>query len=466
MRRDKAKPRSGGSSALNPSAARKASIGGGELSGERERDGFASSRVAWTAVAVLTLIAAVAFLDRQVLALLVAPLKKDLGLSDVQIGILQGFSFVLLYATAGLPLGYAVDRYSRRLVIFFGVLAWSVATVISGFAQTYQDLLLARICVGLGEAALAPAAYSMLSDLFPKRSLAVALSVFNMGLLLGSIIALLASGALISAASLGLHFPLIGWRNVWQSTFLIIGAPGCLFSLLIFLIPEPVRRTRRRTSATTADFAAFLTRRRAFLTLHFMGFSMMMAASYGISAWSPVVLQRVYGWSVAQVSVSLALLFAVAGIGGLFINGRIVDGLFSRGVADAHMRYFVLGGAILALASLASLFTPSGAFFVLALIPIKVFVNFGGVSAAAIQIVTPTDLRGRVSSLYMMVINIIGVSLGPAGVAWITDKVFHDPAKVGLSLGIFTSIVGGLAAIIFAFGLKSMREAVGAAEAS
>lgn len=423
-------------------------------------EGFPGAGIAWTAVIVLALIGAVAFLDRQVLALLVEPLKRDLNLSDTQIGLLQGFAFVVLYATAGLPLGYAVDRYSRRLIIFLGVLAWSAATVVSGLATTYNELMMARICVGLGEAALAPAAYSMLSDLFPKRRLAVALSVFNMGLLLGSIVALLVSGALITAAADGMEFPLVGWRNVWQSTFIVVGVPGCLFSLLIFLIPEPRRRGKAAVRATTVDLVAFLRSRRSFFTFHFLGFSMLMSASYGVSAWSPVVLQRVYGWSIAQISVGLALLFALAGMGGLFVNGRSVDSLFGRGVEDAHLRYFVAGGSVIAVAGLLSLLVPSGALFVAALIPIKIFVNFGGVSAAAVQIVTPNELRGRVSSLYMLTINIIGVSLGPAGVAFITDFVFQDPSKVGLSLGLFLAVVGTLAAILFRLGLKPMREAV------
>lgn len=432
---------------------------------ERAEGGFPAAGIAWVAVAVLTLIAAIAFLDRQVLALLVGPLKKDLGLTDLQIGILQGFSFVVLYATAGLPLGYAVDRYSRRWVIFFGVLAWSIATVVSGLATSYGQLMVARICVGLGEAALAPAAYSMLSDLFPRRRLAMALSVFNMGLLLGSIIALLVSGALISAASNGMAIPFFGWRNVWQSSFIILGAPGCVLSFLIFLIPEPVRRGEAAAVATTADFLSFLRTRGRFLSLHFLGFSMLMSASYGVSAWSPVVLQRVYHWSVTQVSVGLAVMFAIAGMGGLFVNGRSVDSLFGRGMKDAHLRYFVMGGAVIAVAGVVSLFAPTPVLFVVALIPIKIFVNFGGVSAAAVQIVTPNELRGRVSSLYMMVINIIGVSMGPAGVAWLTDKVFHDPSKVLLSLGLFTSAVGAIGAVLFWLGLKPMREAVEAAEA-
>src|ERR1700760_2528163 len=251
--------------------------------GEDKGTAFPAARIAWTAVAVLTAIGAVGFVDRQVLALLVEPLKKDLGLTDTQIGVLQGFSFVILYATAGVPLGFAVDRYSRRLIIFLGVVAWSAATVLSGLSHSYNELLLARICVGLGEAALGPAAYSMLSDLFPKFRLAIAFSVFNFGLVLGSILALLVSGQVITSAAHGLVFPLIGWRNVWQSTFIIIGVPGCLFSLLIFLIPEPVRRKRANTP-TAAHLFDFLRTRRTFLILHTAWFSLLLAVAYGQGA--------------------------------------------------------------------------------------------------------------------------------------------------------------------------------------
>lgn len=421
---------------------------------------YPSLRIAWTAVIVLALIGAVAFVDRQVMALLVEPLKADLGLSDTQIGILQGFAFVVLYATAGVPLGFAVDRYSRRLIIFLGVVAWSTATVLSGLAHTYDQLLVARICVGLGEAALGPAAYSMMSDLFPKHRLAIAFSVFNLGLVLGSILALLVSGQIITAAADGLVLPFVGWRNVWQATFILVGLPGLLFSGLIFLIPEPRRRQASLVASTAGRLIAFLKAHRAFLSLHFLGFSLLMAVTYGQGAWAPVVLQRVYGWSIAKTSVYIAILYGVAGVVGQLTNGRAVDALFGRGVEDAHLRYYVGAASVIAVAGALSIFVPSGVWFVLALVPIVIAVNFGGVSSAAIQVMTPDGLRGRMASIYLLVVNILGVSLGPAGIAWINDAFIHDPKKIGISLGLFVAGAAATAAVSFAFGMAPMRRAV------
>jgi MFS family permease len=423
---------------------------------------FPSLRIAWTAVIVLALIGAIAFVDRQVLALLVEPLKADLGVSDTQIGLLQGFSFVVLYATAGIPLGFAVDRYSRRLVIFLGIVAWSLATVVSGLSHTYDQLLLARVCVGLGEAALGPAAYSIMSDLFPKHRLALAFSVFNLGLVMGSILALLVSGQVITSAAHGIVFPLVGMRNVWQSTFIIIGLPGLLFSGLIFLIPEPARRGRALANASTSRLVGFLRSRRGFLIPHCLGFALLMAVTYGQGAWAPVVLQRLYGWSISKVSIAIAIVYGACGIVGQLTNGRLVDLMFGRGLHDAHLRYYVGAASLIAVAGLITILAPSGVVFVLALAPIIVLVNFGGVAAAAIQVVTPDDLRGRMASIYLFVVNIIGVSLGPAGIAWINEVAFDDPKRIAVSLGLFVGGGSALAAVFFLLGLAPMRRAVAA----
>ena len=408
---------------------------------------------------VLAVIGVVAFVDRQVTALLVEPLKADLGLSDTQIGLLQGFSFVVLYATAGVPLGFAVDRYSRRLIIFLGVIAWSAATVLSGLSHTYDQLLVARICVGLGEAALGPAAYSILSDLFPRRRLAIAFSVFNLGLVLGSVLALLISGQVIASAVDGVVLPVVGFRNVWQATFILIGIPGCLFAGLIFLIPEPERRAVI-AHAGVAELLTFLASRWRFLVPHCLGFSLLMAVTYGQGAWAPVVLQRVYGWSISKISFGIALLYGAAGIVGQLTNGRVVDAMFGRGVEDAHMRYYVGAASVIAVAGGASIFASSGLLLLLVLIPVIVFVNFGGVGAAAIQVISPDTMRGRMASIYLLVINILGVSLGPAGIPWINDALVHDPTKIGVSLGVFIAGGAGLAAVLFFVGMAPMRRAV------
>lgn len=424
---------------------------------------FPSAAIGWTTLFVLLLLAIVAYLDRQILSLLVDPIRHDLKITDFQVGLLQGFAFAILYSVFGLPLGWAVDRYQRRLVIFFGVSVWCLATMSAGLAQSYGQLLTARIFVGMGEAALSPAAYSMISDLFPKRRLAFVLSVYMIGQQLGSTVALWVGSAAITWAAHGITLPLFGTLSVWQATFVVCGIPGLLIGLLVFTVPEPARRTLAHEAGTWREFFVFFKARRSFFLLHFAGFSLAMMIAYAIIFWVPVILSRRYGWPVAQVGLYYGLFTSSVGIVGLLINGRLVDHLLSRGVKDAHMRYYAWCCLGVIVTAIGVVFAPTGALFLLALAPVKLLFQFTGVSAAALQIVTPNALRGRVSAVYLLVISLLGITVGPASVGFFTDYVFRDDAKVALSLAAAFAVMGPLAGLLFWLGMKPMRAAMEAA---
>ncbi|MGI4880032.1 MAG: MFS transporter, partial [Janthinobacterium lividum] len=359
----------------------------------------------WFTLGLLVLLGAVAFLDRQVISLLVGPIKADLGVSDTQIGLLQGLAFGILYATCAVPIGYAVDRHSRRLVIFFGVLIWGLAASASGLMTSFAGLLVARVFVGMGEAALGPAAYSILSDIFDRRRLALVLSIYSIGSSLGAATALTLVGFLIGVLGHGIDLSVVGQLRPWQSVLFLTGLPGLLFCSLIFVIREPARTTPLTDAASSwSALRQFISIHKAFFAAHFAGFACMMAIAYAGLAWLPSVLTRGFGWSIGSVGLALGGFTVTTGIFGLLFNGFMADRWFARGYRDAHLRYYAFAAPVIAIFGLTAGLAHGIVPYLLLISPVLILANFAGVSAAAVQIVTPSPIRGKMSALYLMVV--------------------------------------------------------------
>jgi len=357
-------------------------------------------------------------------------------------------------------LGWLVDRYSRRLVIWSGVTVWSLATVASGLSRRYVELFVSRLAVGAGEAALSPAAYSLISDIFPKHRLAFALSVYSTGATIGSALAYTFGGALISYLSnVTIAVPPLQSLSTWQLTFVALGAPGLVLALLIFLIPEPVRRERVHTVAA-GEFWTFLKRRRRLFSYQFVGCGLLSLVGYGYLAWLPAYLMRHFHLSVYQAGLLLGPLVAFSGIVGGVASGIVVDWLFAKGRRDAHMIYWMWACLALVVVSIAQFTAPTLWSFAIFCSIAQMLTPFSGVNAAAVQIVTPNRLRGRTSSLFILTFNIFGLGLGASAVAFCTDFVYHDDALVGASMATTSSILLPLGALLFALARKPMREAV------
>ncbi len=425
-------------------------------------DDSPSDARAWWTVALLVVLGMIAFLDRQVISLLVGPLKADLHISDTQVSLLQGLAFALLYGLFAIPIGQAVDRYSRRWVIFSGVFAWGLAATASGLSNSFAELLAARIFVGLGEAALAPAAYSIISDLFVRRRLALVLSIYSIGSSVGAGLALVITGILIGNIGDGLSLPIFGLLRPWQAVLFLTGLPGLLFCFLIFAIPEPRRTAPGSTTGDAADWAAvwrFLVSRIGFFACHFTGFACMTAIAYATMSWAPSVLNRGYGWPLSRIGFALGVVGVSTSIAGLLLNGALVDRMFARGRPDAHLRYFMVAAPAIALCGAAAAAATNAAAYLLLMVPVLMLSNFAGVSAAAIQLVTPPALRGRVSAIYLMVIALFGIVTGPFLVAWIGDHVV-GPDHIQRALGIAYALFGAVACMSFALGRAPMRRAL------
>lgn len=423
-----------------------------------------STRTAWFSVTILLLVAIMSYLDRQIIALMVEPIRESLQVTDFQIGLLQGVAFGLFYAAFGLPIGWLVDRYSRRKIIYFGMTLWSIAAGACGLASTYWQLLLARFGVGIGEASLSPAAYSMIADLFPPRRLALALGVFATGSSIGGALAYMAGGALIQ------HFedmgatalPLIGVLEPWQMVFLVTGLPGVFIAMLMFLVPEPVRKHRAANKeGLDQGVMRFLLTHKRYFICHFFGFGLVAIMAYGASAWVPAMLMRRYGLSVSEVGMWLGGAAIVSGIPGFIFGGWFVDRWFANGTKDAHLRYFVYANIIGAGAAIVAFQVADTLWVFLPAYALLHFLQpFTGPAVAHLQIITPNEYRGRVSALFVLVFNLMGMCLGPPSVAYLTTYVFRDPMMVNSSLTLMYVTVGILAAGLFWLGLAPARRAV------
>lgn len=417
--------------------------------------------MAWVGLGILLMISLVAFLDRQIISLMVGMIKDDLQISDGQIGLLQGAAFGLAYPLFAIPLGYASDRFSRRWVIFLGMIFWSLAATAGGFANSFTPLLAARIGVGIGEAALGPAAISLLGDSFPRHRLGLVMSIFSAGALLGSGIALAIGGAVIHWAGQGLTLPGLGHLAPWQVAFIVTGLPGAIIALLVFLVPEPPRKSGGQAGTVPwAELFAFMRRHARFLSCYILGFSSLQIATWASLAWLPAVIERSYGWSIVQVGATLAVFTIAIGLPGQIGNGMIVDRLFARGIQDAHLRYYAGVSLVAALCGVLAPLAPTAYLYLAILIPLKFAMNFGGVQAATVQIVTPSAMRGRMAAIMGTIAATIGGTSGPSVVALFTDHLFRDDAMVIWSLALTNAIFMPLAALLFWFGMKPMRTTV------
>lgn len=414
---------------------------------------------------MLMLAYTVSFVDRTILSLLIPPIQQDLGISDTRISLLAGFAFAIFYTVMGIPLGRLADRYNRRNLIAIGITIWCLMTAACGLARNFWQLFAARVGVGVGEAALSPAAYSMISDLFPRESLGRAIAVYSLGLPLGSGLALLIGGLAIEAVAdlPPLTLPGIGTLSAWQLTFLLVGLPGLLVALLVTLMREPARRDRladhTSTAAPATGLLGFLSTNRRTLAHHFAGLSLLVVIVYGATAWIPTYFIRSHGWSAAEIGYAYGIVFMLCGTGGLLAGGHLADRWWRAGRTDGHLRVVLLS-VITMTPCFALLPLAPSADLAIALLAFATFTSslHGGVAGAALQLITPNELRGQITAVYFFIANLVGLGLGPTAVALITDFGYGDPQALGYSIATLAAVAGPLSIIVLFSGLRHYRE--------
>lgn len=415
--------------------------------------------IAWWAVFVLMVFQIVSMIDRQVMSVMIPEMRADLGLDDFQISLVQGLAFALFYGIMGLFIGALVDRYSRRAIMFGGIVLWSLAATGSGLARTYGQLFTARVLVGFGEASIAPAGQSLLSSIFPRHRLTTPVACFTVAGVLGISLSYFLGGHLLArftAAPLG--GPLAGlppWRQVLVAT----GLPGVAVALLSFTIRRPVRRDAVAASSNDGTWRAFFACMGAHARLFtglILGSAVMATAIQGTMVWTPTFARRVLHVSAADIGSSMGLAVATGGVVGGIGLGLLIDRRYTRGTRDMALRLFVLFGLIIPplMASAVALGRLELLFAVITLMMMTMGATYGP-TMAAVQMISPPALRGRFAALTVLASNLCGYAVGPMLIGFLTDHVFHDPMKVGWSI-ILSLLTAGPAASLLVW---SAREA-------
>lgn len=404
---------------------------------------------AYWMLALLWLLYSLSFLDRYILGMLVEPIKAHLGISDFQISLILGPAFAICYAVATLPAGWAADRFQRRKVAYVGVTLWSIASMSSGFANSFLALFIARVCVGVGEAGLSPTAYAMIADRFPRHQLTTASAIFQTGIKAGSAAALGIGGLLLTVA-IGIgHIDILSFRfEPWQMVMLWVGLPGLILGPLLFLVSEPKRKTVK-AAADAPSLKPFLIAHRRLLIPVILGFSLASICSSATMAWVPTYISRAFGWSplhYGAVLSGLSLLGALV----LVLKSSIVDWLFARGMRDAHVRFYCWVLAVSIPVSVYIFFVKDIYVFfgMLAFLQVAM-ISYSVYATASLSLITPHELRGRVTALFLLMVNLAGSGLGALVVGALTDYVFRDQQKLGMSLALTMGVCmpGALAAL-------------------
>ncbi len=423
----------------------------------------------WYMIAILSLISIFAYIDRQVLNLLVEPIKADFAISDTQISLLVGVAFMSAYVTASPIVGRLVDTGNRRNVLAAQVTIWSVLTISCGFARSYLQLFASRLGVGAAEAGLTPATWSMMTDSFDSRRLPLAFSIYLMAPFIGMGLATILGGVLLQSVP---HWdlagiPFLGAMKPWQLVFTIVGLPGFALALILFTVREPARILKAAATGAPprwSEVMATLWHRRAFYGNFYLGMAGIIAVNYALPAWMPSFLIRRFGASAAEVGVDYGTSMIAAGVAGV-LSGPWLGRLLARiGYHDGLVRVSAIAGLGLIGCGIGLLLADS---YRIALI----FASLAGyfyslpqaMSASAIQIVTPNRMRGVATALYIFTINVVGLGIGPTAVALISDKVFRDPSRVGQALAIVCIIAASLATALSwraIRGYKTLQEKV------
>jgi len=428
---------------------------------------------AWYVVGVLMVAYTFSFIDRQILSLLSGEIIRDLGLSDTEYALLAGFAFALFYTFLGVPIGMAADRLSRRWIIIGGITVWSLMTAACGFARSFWLLFAARVGVGVGEAALSPPAYSLITDYFPPRRLGMALGTYGMGIYIGSGLAFIVGGSVVQAVSGSLvDMPLLGAMKGWQATFIMVGLPGLLIALLMLTVKEPYRRGLQRASGAEAPAAVPLkevlgfmrVRWRAYSALS-LGIAPLSLIGYGSAIYIPLFFYRTHETAPGTVGLWFGLAVLLMGPLGIVAGGALADHWRRRGKPDCYLRVGALSALLLIPLNIIFPLVgdPAWAFAILFPGSFIGAMPFGA-APAGIQAITPNQMRAQASAVYLFTVNMIGLGLGPVLIGWLTDNVFTGPADLRYSVIVVFTAASLWSIAVLRWGYKPFRRYVEEAE--
>lgn len=423
----------------------------------------------WMVVIILFICYTIAAIDAKVMTLMVSDVRKDLGLDDFQISLLQGFATVVLVAVAAVPIGRIVDNgRNRAKLLAGGIVLWCLATAASGLSRTFGHLFAARVAVGIGESTLGPTAYSLISDYFEPKRRAFAISVFALGYPVGGGLALIIGAFVLQAAKAhgAVDLPMIGVVQPWQMVFFVVGLPGLLIALLVALIREP-RRHAAPTAVigverlTLCETGQFLARRWKVYSSLITSVSLLGMLAIGTSIWYPTFLIRTYGMTATQAGYSFGILMIVCGGLGNLVGGWFSGFFMRRGHPGANLNIMTWVTLIkVAPLVIGPLMPTSGG--ALLLMGIATFIGQGtnSVALASLQDITPSRLRGQMTALMLLCVTLVGTALGSSVIAAMTQFIFHSDGALRYSLAILPAVVGPLVALMFVLARKPYRAAM------
>lgn len=425
---------------------------------------------AWYVVILCMVAYIFSFIDRQILALMIEPIKADLNLTDTQFSLLHGLAFSLFYAFMGLPLAYIADRFSRPKLIAAGIVFWSIATALCGLSKNFIQLFLSRMGVGIGEAALSPAAYSMFSDMFAKDKLGRAVAIYSIGSFVGGGIAFLVGGfviGLLKDMSL-IAVPLLGMLKAWQVAFILVGLPGVIIGILVLLTVKDPKRKGQMVDAQgnvvkvkLSDTFKFLKKHKKTFTCHYLGFTFYAMALFCLISWTPAFYIRHYNMTATEVGYMLGAVLLISNTLGVFSAGWMNDYFIQKGRKDSPMFVGVIG--IVGLIIPMILFSQVNELWlsVTLLVVAMFFASFPmPISTTAMQMLSPNQLRAQISSIFLLISNLIALGIGTTLVALITDRIFENPLMVGSSISIVGAISCVLCFVLLKVGCKAFENSL------
>jgi predicted MFS family arabinose efflux permease len=403
------------------------------------------------ALGVLVVVYTFNFIDRQILSILLEPIKQELGLSDTALGLLTGFAFALFYATLGIPIARYADKGNRRNLVALALAIWSCMTALSGLAQNYWQLLAARIGVGVGEAGCSPPSHSMISDYFPANKRATALGIYSLGIPFGILFGFIAGG----------------WLNEffgWRVAFFVVGVPGLLLALVVrFSLREPPRgmaegRTDTGEQPGILETFSYLWNKRSFRHLAFGG-ALTAFVGYGIVTWVPSFLIRSHGMDTGEVGTWLGLILGIPGGIGIVLGGWMAD---RYGARDTRWYLWVVSVALILGAPFAfGVYLSDSPVWALIFLIMPVLLGnfYQATTFSQTQGLVTLRMRAVAAAILLFILNIIGLGAGPQAVGILSDLLnpAYGQESLRYSLLIF-SFVNVWAAWHFYVAGKTLAE--------
>lgn len=418
----------------------------------------------WFVLGMLLCAIMISFVDRQILGILVDPIREHLQLTDFQIGIVGGPAFFVPYFIGGLIGGWAVDRYHRPTVIALAVAFWSVATAACAISANFIQIALSRMGVGLGEGTLGPGVHSLIADSFDKKQLPMAMSLYTASNAVGTSLALIAGGMILQwAGQRTWDLPILGTMHPWQFTFMAVSIPGLILAPAIWAflrIPPREVLPHYSSDGILKEVVGFGKKRLRLVVLYTLGVGTLTGAKLSFMLWIPTLLMRIHKQPPGETGAKLGVMFLVLGVVGSLLWGAIATLLAKRGREDAAMITIVFAVGCFALIVAVPPLMPTPFLVLVTFAPCLIFVqSYLGLGHAAVQLVTPSQLRGRVSAVFNGTVNLIGVTVGPAGIGAVSTYLFADDAKLGQSIALMTGLMSVFGFICLLLAIKPYREA-------